>query len=101
LGTIASAFMAASAHLRKGRYREAVIVLVVYLSYFGQSFTANLLHERYTGVILGILAGASLIYRGRVRAEKAYRRGVVAYFPPPRVRSVPGGYENWAGRGFG
>ena len=42
-----------------------VTAFIVFMSYFGQSFTTNLLHERYGGLILGIVVGAMFIYDGR------------------------------------
>ncbi|GMV68718.1 MAG: hypothetical protein AMXMBFR76_11570 [Pseudomonadota bacterium] len=77
LGGVVRAFTAASINATKHGSRDAVLVLTVYLAYVGQSFTANLFHERYTGVILGIVVGASLIYAGRVRAVKVRERGKV------------------------
>lgn len=73
LGGLLRAFTAASISATKYRSRDAVLVLTVYLAYVGQSFTANLFHERYTGMILGILVGVSLIYAARVRAAKVRR----------------------------
>lgn len=72
------AFVAAAANTSEGGSRDAVLVFVIYLAYIGQSFTANLFHERYTGLILGVLVGASLIYEGRVRAVKAHGRAVAS-----------------------
>ncbi|MFZ5653345.1 MAG: hypothetical protein ACOY42_02950 [Pseudomonadota bacterium] len=70
LGGLLRAFTAASISATKYGSRDAVLVWTVYLAYVGQSFTANLFHERYTGVILGVLIGASLIYAGRVREAR-------------------------------
>lgn len=53
----------------------SVTAFIVFMSYFGQSFTANLLHERYGALILGIVVGTMFIYskRGKefkIEAEK-------------------------------
>lgn len=41
-----------------------VTAFVIFLAYLGQSATANLFHERFAGLILGMLSGVALIYAG-------------------------------------
>lgn len=60
----------ASATNRGSLANDAVMVFVIYLAYIGQSFTANLMHERYGALILGVVAGAILIYAAKLRALK-------------------------------
>lgn len=78
LGGLYRAFVAATATTSEGGSRDAVLVFAIYLAYIGQSLTANLFNERYLGLILGVLVGASLIYEGRVRAVKAQQRAVAS-----------------------
>lgn len=49
---------------------DAATAFVIYLAYFGASFTANLLHERYGALILGVVSGAILIYAAKLRSLK-------------------------------
>ena len=46
-----------------------ITAFIVFMSYFGQSFTANLLHERYGALILGIVIGTMFIYNKRKRIK--------------------------------
>ncbi len=71
LGVLIRGFAAASTSVARGGSSDAVLAFAVLLAYLGQSFTANLFHERYTGVILSVVAGASLTYAGRSRKSRA------------------------------
>ena len=42
-----------------------VTAFIVFMSYFGQSFTSNLLHERYGALILGVVVGTMFINERR------------------------------------
>jgi hypothetical protein len=42
-----------------------ITAFIVFMSYLGQSFTTNLLHERYGALILGIIVGTMFIYSKR------------------------------------
>ncbi len=48
-------------------------VFIIYLAYMGQSFTANLMNERYGALILGVVAGSILIYAAKLRALEGVR----------------------------
>lgn len=59
---------------------DAAIMFIIYVAYIGQSFTANLMHERYGALILGVVSGSILIYATKLRTLKAagnsYRKSV-------------------------
>jgi hypothetical protein len=46
-------------------YPGSITAFIVFMSYLGQSFTTNLLHERYGALILGIVVGTMFIYSRR------------------------------------
>jgi hypothetical protein len=78
LAALIRGLSAASARRSGGGTDDAVLAFVIYLAYLGQSFTANIFHERYSALILGIVSGAIFIYAGRVRAKSARRVHAVA-----------------------
>lgn len=49
---------------------DAITAFIIYLAYMGQSFTANLMSERYSALILGVVSGIILIYAAKQRAIK-------------------------------
>jgi len=64
-----------SSTLRRGAEHDsgdAVVALAIYLSYVGQSITANVFSERFAGLILGIVVGAIFIYGGSVRMRNRH-----------------------------
>lgn len=64
-------FSSASARKRGSGSSGAVIAFSILMAYLGGSFTANILLERHSGVILGVVVGAVLIYAGRVPRRDA------------------------------
>jgi hypothetical protein len=61
---VLGAFNAAAISVQGSQVWGAMTVFAIFLAYLGQSATANLFHERFTGLILGILSGVALIYAG-------------------------------------
>ena len=63
-------YNAATQQLRTINSACNITAFIVFMSYFGQSFTANLLHERYGALILGIVVGTMFIYNNREKEFK-------------------------------
>ena len=63
-------YNAATQQFRTIHSEYNVTAFIVFMSYFGQSFTSNLLHERYGAMILGIVVGAMFIYNKREKEIK-------------------------------
>ena len=65
-------YKAATQQFKTIHSKCSVTAFIVFMSYFGQSFTSNLLHERYGALILGIVVGTMFIYErreNRIREE--------------------------------
>lgn len=56
---------ATSQHIKFSSKNRSVIPFLIFMSYFGQSFTTNLLDERYGALILGIVIGSIFLYGNR------------------------------------
>lgn len=65
--TLVSGYRAASNRLLVEKHPRVVTVFATYLAYLGQSFTSNIFHERYAGLIIGILVGCTIIYVGKIQ----------------------------------
>lgn len=46
---------------------NACTTFLIYLAYIGQSFTSNVMNERYGALILGVVSGAIFIYAAKLR----------------------------------
>ena len=77
IGVLLSGFKAASTPEKNCGKINAILPFLILLAYFGNSFTANLFHERYTGIILSVVSSSVIILRGnlRQRSPKLDRKG--------------------------
>ena len=69
LWVLAAGCSSASVDEARGGARGAVLAVAVYLSYMGESFTANIFNEHWTGLILGIVSGILMVYSGEVKVK--------------------------------
>jgi hypothetical protein len=67
----------------------AIMAFIIFCAYLGQSFTSNLLNERYGALILGLVTGCLFLYGGREsRMTQVFGRAETGLGPLPAKLQV-------------